>query len=183
MTEIMQGGETILSLPPGGDNRFKGVSVRRQERAFRALEMFEEGMKTSEIAQVLGISQRLVQMDLQVAKRLQWQAFQKMDQSEILGGEIAFWRHLCRTAMRDYSLSQVEACKIGFLRVAMEARAKLTKLLQDTGLLDKVPERLTIEEGLDFSDPEIRAGWLALMIKTRENKEKDRELRLLPGGE
>lgn len=155
------------SFTPQSPDGFMVISRRRGERALMAMEMFEGGMKTSEISEVLGISQRMVQKDLQAAKKLHREMVEGLDQGEILGGEISFWLQMCRTAMRDYSLSQIENAKIGFLRVATEARAKLNKLLQDSGLMVKVPERLMIEEGLDFGDPEIRAEYLALLKKAR----------------
>lgn len=165
-------GEQICSPPPGGVGKVKGISSGRQERALMAMEMLEGGMKTSEISQVLGISQRMVQKDLRAAKCLHREMVEELDQGELLGGEISFWLQLARTALRDYSLSQVENAKIGFLRVATEARAKLNKLLQDSGLMVKVPDRLMIEEGLDFTDPEIRAEYLALLKKAKAKGEK-----------
>jgi hypothetical protein len=70
--------------------------------------------------------------------------------------------------MRDYSLTQVENAKIGFLRVATEARAKLQKLYQDTGIITTVPTRFSLEEGNPFSDPEFRKEYIALLKKARE---------------
>uniref|UniRef100_A0A7C3V8U2 Uncharacterized protein n=1 Tax=Desulfobacca acetoxidans TaxID=60893 RepID=A0A7C3V8U2_9BACT len=158
----------MISLTPQGEDTIKAISLGRKERALKAHEMFEGGAKVGQIAQYFGISRRMVFLDLKVAKRLHREAVDTIDQGEILGGEIAFWRQVVRQAMRDYNLSQSENGKIGFLRVASEARAKLQKLYQDTGLITTLPTRISLEEGNPFSDPEFRKEYAALMKKARE---------------
>jgi hypothetical protein len=161
-------GETTVSPFPQGEDKIKAISLRRKERAQKAYEMFEGGAKVREIAQLFGVSRRMVFLDLQVAKRLHKEAVETVDQGEILGGEIAFWRQVVRQAMRDYQMAQSENGKIGFLRVASEARAKLQKLYLDTGLITTVPTRVSLEEGNPFTDPEFRKEYVALLKKARE---------------
>ena len=158
----------MISETPQGDAKIKAISLRRTERALKVREMFEAGAKVAEIAKFFGISERMAYLDLSVAKRLNRELIERFDQGETLGGEIAFWQQVCRHAMRDYSLSQSESSKIGFLRVASEARAKLQKLYQDTGLITTLPTRISLEEGNPFSDPEFRKEYAALMKKARE---------------
>lgn len=160
------------SEPPQPSAEIQPITTRRRERIIKVQEMFEGGGKINEIAEFFNISERMVYKDLRAAKQLNQELFEA-DQGELLGGEIAFWQQVCRQAMRDYNLSQSENARIGFLRVASEARAKLNKLLQDSGLLNRVPERLMIEEGMDFEDPETRREYLALLKKARARGEKN----------
>jgi hypothetical protein len=158
----------VSSATPQGDDKIKAISLRRKERALKIREMFEGGAKVTEIAQYFSISRRMVFFDLKVAKRLHKEEVETVDQGELLGGEIAFWRQVVRQAMRDYSLTQAENAKIGFLRVATEARAKLQKLYQDTGLIVVMPTMVSLEEGNPFTDPEFRKEYVALLKKARE---------------
>lgn len=161
-------GEPVGSLSPQGEDKIKAISWRRRERALKVREMFESGVKVVEIAQFFNISRRMVFKDLKVAKRLHKEEVETVDQGELLGGEIAFWRQVVRQAMRDYQMAQSENGRIGFLRVASEARAKLQKLYQDTGLITTIPTRISLEEGNPFTDPEFRKKYMALMKEARE---------------
>jgi hypothetical protein len=156
------------SAYPPGQTIIKPISRPRQERIYKVHEMFEGGAKIKEIAQFFGISERMVFYDLKDAKMLLQKLVDNFIQGETLGGEIAFWHQIIRQAMRDYSLSSAENAKIGFLRVASEARAKLQKLYQDTGLITVVPIKFKMEGGNPFTeDPELRTDYLALMVKAQ----------------
>jgi hypothetical protein len=157
----------VSSATPQGDDKIKAISLRRKERALKIREMFEGGAKVNEIAQYFSISRRMVFKDLKVAKRLHKEEVETVDQGELLGGEIAFWRQVVRQAMRDYQMAQSENGKIGFLRVATEARAKLQKLYLDVGLLVAVPTRIAIEEGNPFIDSEFRKKYYNLLKEAR----------------
>jgi plasmid maintenance system antidote protein VapI len=165
--------EKKFSYSPKGLPQVKGLRAERMGRIIKVREMIELGAKTSEIAQVLGISQRMVQMDLVASKQLNREMVGSIDQGETLGAEIAFWLQICRQAMRDYNRAQSENAKIGFLRVASEASSKFNKLLQDYGLIKKVPERLALETKIPFEDPEVRKAYLDFLILARGKGEKN----------
>ena len=131
-------------------------------------EMKEGGHRIKEIAEYFGISRRMVYHDLRVAPRLLKEAALNQDGGEILGAEIAFWQQIIRQAMRDYQMTLSDNAKIGFLRVASEARAKLQGLYERTGLITTIPTRFSLEEGNPFSDPEFRKKYMALMKEARE---------------
>ena len=59
------------------------------------------------------------------------------------------------------------------MRVASEARAKLDKMLQDSGLMTKVPEQLALETEIPFEDPEVRKAYLGFLKLARERGEKN----------
>jgi hypothetical protein len=57
--------------------------------------------------------------------------------------------------------------------LATEARAKLVKILQDAGLLTKVPEQISLETKIPFEDPEVRKAYLGFLKLARERGEKN----------
>ena len=157
-----------VSPSPQLDVHYQPISRRRRERALKVHEMFEGGAKVNEIAQYFGISRRMVFLDLKVAKLLHKEAVQGADGGEILGSEIAFWRQVIRKAMRGYQLANNDNAKIGFLRVASEARAKLQKLYLDVGLLVAVPTKIDLGIQNPFVNEEFRAKYVALLLEARE---------------
>ncbi len=158
----------MVSQNPKGGTEIQTISQSRRERILKAWEMYEGGAKVREIAQFFGISRRMVHHDLKLAPKLLKEEVQTLDPGEILAKEIAFWRQIIRQAMRDYELAQSENAKIGFLRVATEARARLQKFLQETGIITTVPTRISLEEANPFTDPELRKKFLALLKEARE---------------
>jgi len=157
-----------VSFPPQSPKHGQPVSKRRRERILKVWEMHEGGATTAEIAEYFGISRRMVQHDLKLAPRLLKETVLNQDGGEILVGEIVGLQQIIKLAMRDYQMAQSENAKIGFLRVASEARAKLQKLYQETGLIATVPTRISLEEANPFSDPEFRKKYIALLKEARE---------------
>ena len=146
----------------------KGISLRRAERILKVQERFDQGAKTSEIAQIYGISQRMVQKDLKAAPHLNRELVLSLDQGELLGRKIRFLESLMRYAMRQCQLSRNENAQVGWARLAKEALEMLIKVCQSTGLITTVPTRVSLEEGNPFSDAEFRKEYAALMKKARE---------------
>ena len=135
------------------DDKLKTVSLGRRERVLAIQEMVESGLKIAEIALSYGISTRQVDRDLVVAKLLNREEVKTHNQGESLGREIKFWMQISRQAMRNYQTARTENARVGFMRVACEARSKLQKLMLDTGLLDKAPEQINLgRTPLDLSD-------------------------------
>jgi hypothetical protein len=156
------------SQPSQSSGQFQPISNRRRERILKIWEMKEGGHKIKEIAEYFGISRRMVHHDLRVAPRLLKEAAMNQDGGEILGAEIAYWQHVVFLAMRNYQTAQNDNAKIGFLRVASEARAKLQALYEKTGLITTIPTRISLEEGNPFTDPEFRKKYMSLMKEARE---------------
>ncbi len=130
--------------------------------------MFDRGAKVREIAKYFGISRRMVQKDLRVAERLNWEMMDGANQGELLGRKIALLENLYRYAMRHCELSRNENAKVGWARLAKETQDMLLKLYQNTGLITTVPTKISFEEGNPFDDPDFRKEYFALMKKARE---------------
>jgi hypothetical protein len=165
--------EAVGAKDPITKDKLSTISRGRQERALKIWEMFEKGAKVSQLAELFGISERMIYKDLSAAKAIHKASVENVDQGELLGGSLASWRMIYRQAMRDYQIAQNDNAKIGFMRVASEARAKLDKLLQDSGLMTRVPERLALETEIPFEDPDVRKAYLGFLKLARERGEKD----------
>jgi len=117
------------------EDKLNTVSLGRRDRILKIQEMVESGLKISEIAQYYSISTRQVNRDLVVAKLLNQEEVKRYDQGDSLGREIKFWMQISRQAMRNYQTARTENARVGFMRLACEARGKLQKLLLDTGMI------------------------------------------------
>ena len=150
------------------------ISKRRQERLKKVQDLFDSGMKVTEIATYFVISERSVFRDLADAKILNRALILEVNQDDILGREFRFLMELRRKAMRDYLLCREgDNAKVGYLRTALMAHEKLLKMLQDAGLLTKVPERFSLESNIPFEDPEVRQAYLNFLKLAREKGEKN----------
>ena len=161
-------GEPVDAPNPQGQDKIKNISWRRRERALKIQEIFDRGTKVREIAQLFGISRRMVQKDLRLAERLNQEVVEGVNQGELLGRKICFFENLSRYAMRQCDLSQNENAKVGWARLAKDTQDTLIKIFQSTGLLTTMPTRVSLEEGNPFSDLEFRKEYIALLKKARE---------------
>ncbi len=130
--------------------------------------MVRAGANTADLALVFGISRRMVQKDLAASRTLNRDLVDKADHCELLGEEVDAWREIIRRAMERFWLATHDNARVGFLRAAIDARAKLNKLLQDSGLITRVPTRVSLEGEFPFKHPAVRQAALEFMILCRE---------------
>jgi hypothetical protein len=130
-------------------------------------DMWQSGAKTKEIAQYFGLSIRQVQKDLQDAGRIEKAFIQNFDSNSTLGREVLFLENARRKAMRQFQLSNLEAVKLGYLKLAVEIGSKLTTLLQSVGLITTVPTRISFTESNPFEDDEFRKRYTSLLLEAR----------------
>jgi hypothetical protein len=147
------------------------ISRRRRERIERVFNMWLEGAKTLEIAQFFGLSIRQVQKDVQDAKVLARALIRDWDSESALVAEIKTLQRLRWLAMREFSLAKFESNKLGALRLAADVSSRLIALLQSVGLINRVPERILVEENV-FCDPEIRRKFTGMLLEIRKSGEK-----------
>ena len=139
------------------------ISRPRQERLRKVQDLFDSGMKPKEIAEYVGKCERQIYRDLADVKALNRALILEVDHYDILGREFRFLQELRRKAMRDYMLCREgDNAKVGYLRTALTAHEKLVKMLQDVGLIKKVPERVAVETAIPFEDPDVRKAYLGL---------------------
>jgi hypothetical protein len=91
-----------------------------------------------------------------------------LDHEESLGERLMVLRSIRTRALQDYQTCPAHSpAKVGFLKAALKAEEDIIQLSFKVGALVMVPERLSVEEGLTFEDPEIRKDYLALLKKAR----------------
>jgi hypothetical protein len=150
------------------------ISKRRQERLKKVQDLYDSGMKVKEIAAYFVITERSVFRDLAAVKVLNRALIIEVDPDDVLGREYRFLIQLRRKAMRDYLLCRDgDNAKVGYLRTTLAVHEKLMKLLQDSGLIAKMPERFSLEADIPFEDPEVRKAYLAFLKLARERGEKN----------
>ena len=131
-------------------------------------------MKVKEIATYFGITARSVFRDMADVKALNRALIVEVNQDDIMGRDFRFLQELRRKAMRDYMLCREgDNAKVGYLRTALTAHEKLVKMLQDVGLIKKVPERVAVETEIPFEDPDVRKAYLDFLKLARQRGEKN----------
>ncbi len=141
---------------------------QKNSRVRKVQELQIEGLAPGEIAAFLGVSERTVFRDLRLAKQLNQEEARSLEHEVSLGERLFVLRGIRTRALQDYQTCPVHStARVGFLNTALKAEERITFLLLKVGAIMEVPERLTVEEGLPFEDPEIRKDYLALLKKAR----------------
>ena len=162
---------TLSLVPPGGEplkKKVKDISVRRMNRIKQVQDLLLSGLKTSEIARRFGISQRMVELDLQDGRKFYQDAASQVDQGETIGEQMTLLLKCQWLAMRDYQKFITESNKVGALRLVGEFHAKLMTLLQTTGLVREMPKKYILDDFNPFEDEEFTKEFDALILKARK---------------
>uniref|UniRef100_A0A7C3WH62 Uncharacterized protein n=1 Tax=Desulfobacca acetoxidans TaxID=60893 RepID=A0A7C3WH62_9BACT len=165
----MDHGNKVVSLKTGervGNEPLPVISPKRQARIWQVQDLHLGGMRVRDLATYFGVSRKQIYKDLRDAKVLYRAMVKDFDSDTFLGREIGFLEELRRKSMHDYAMAKQEGIKLGFLRLAGEISAKLTSLLQSTGLLTAAPQRIVIEQD-PFVDKEFRQRYAALLLEAR----------------
>jgi hypothetical protein len=166
----MDHGNKVVSLKIGeqvGNDPLPVISPKRQARIWQVQDLHLGGMRVKDLATFFGVSRKQIYKDLRDAKVLYRALVKDFDSDTFLGQEIGFLEELRRKSLRDYAMAKQEGVKLGFLRLALEVSGKLVALLQSTGLLTEVPQRIQLEEANPFSDPDFRKRYTALILEAR----------------
>jgi hypothetical protein len=166
----MTASETPQSKP-----EIPPISKRRQQRIREIQDLFDSGLKVSEIAAIYGISERMVRQDKEDGKAFDRALSKTVDQAELLGREIRSFEQAMRMEWRAYRLATNPFVKVACMRNLIALKEKYIKFLQGAGLLDKVPEQLKIT-GLPLEDDKIREAAYALLEMVQEKIEKNTEV-------
>ena len=148
------------------------ITKDRQARIHEVVKLKARGFKQREIAETLGISRQQVERDLGDAKLIAAAVIESYDVDSFLWKSIMVLEQIRNRSMRDAELAANEANRIGHRRTAMDAQEKLVKLLQECGLLVKVPDKLDVNTGAipqeAFCDPAVRDLYMEIMIRVRQ---------------
>jgi hypothetical protein len=141
------------------------------EKALLAASLARANMSRRNIALYLGFDEgpsglRQVTRLLARSRQLYKWLARNIDGEMHLGETITGLKELYQKALENMVRSGPgSAIAVGWARVALDALREIKKILQESGFVFKMPE--TVEEGIDFSDPEIRKEYLLLRAKAK----------------
>jgi len=165
----MTGSETpppIKEIPP--------ISRARQKRIREIQDLFDSGMKMSEIAPLYGISERQAWKDKADGRALDRALSKAVDQAEVLGREIRSYEQALRMEWRHYRTATNPFVKMGCMRNIIALKEKYIKFLQGAGLIDKVADQLKIID-IPYGEKPVREAVLDLVKLINEAADKDSE--------
>jgi len=163
----MTSSETPQSKP-----EIPPISRLRQQRIREIQDLFDTGLKVSEIAKIYGISERQVRRDKEDGKAFDRALSKAVDQAEVLGREIRSYEQAMRMEWRSYRLATNPFVKVACMRNLIALKEKYIKFLQGAGLIDKVPEQIKVT-GLPMEDDEVRSAIYAVLEQVREKIEEN----------
>jgi len=165
----MTGSETpppATEIPP--------ISRSRQKRIRKIQDLFDTGLKVSEISKLYGISERQVREDRKDGRALDRALSKAVDQAELLGREIRGYEQALRIECRHYRTATNPFVKMGCMRNIIALKEKYIKFLQGAGLIDKVADQLKIID-IPYGEKPVREAVLDLVKLINEAVAKDSE--------
>ena len=165
----MTSSETPQSKP-----EIPPISRRRQQRIREIQDLFDSGLKVSEISELYGISERQVRQDKEDGKALDRALSKAVDQAEVLGREIRSYEQALRMEWRAYRTATNPFVKVACMRNIIALKEKYIKFLQGAGLIEKVADQLKIID-IPYGEKPVREAVLDLVKLINEAEEKDAE--------
>jgi hypothetical protein len=165
----MTSSETPQSKP-----EIPPISRRRQQRIREIQDLFDSGLKVSEISELYGIYERTVRQDKGDGKALDRALSKAVDQAEVLGREIRSYEQALRMEWRHYRTATNPFVKMGCMRNIIALKEKYIKFLQGAGLIDKVADQLKIID-IPYGEKPVREAVLDLVKLINEAAAKDSE--------
>jgi hypothetical protein len=165
----MTSSETPQSKP-----EIPPISRRRQQRIREIQDLFDSGLKVSEISELYGISERTVRQDKEDGKALDRALSKAVDQAEVLGREIRSYEQALRMEWRAYRTAKNPFVKVACMRNIIALKEKYIKFLQGAGLIEKVADQLKIID-IPYGEKSIREAVLDLVKLINDYGEKKDE--------
>jgi DNA-binding protein len=165
----MTSSETPQSKP-----EIPPISRRRQQRIREIQDLFDSGLKVSEISELYGISERTVRQDKEDGKALDRALSKAVDQAEVLGREIRSYEQALRMEWRAYRTATNPFVKVACMRNIIALKEKYIKFLQGAGLIEKVADQLKIID-IPYGEKPVREAVLDLVKLINEAVAKDSE--------
>jgi hypothetical protein len=165
----MTSSETPQSKP-----EIPPISRRRQQRIREIQDLFDSGLKVSEISELYGISERTVRQDKEDGKALDRALSKAVDQAEVLGREIRSYEQALRMEWRAYRTATNPFVKVACMRNIIALKEKYIKFLQGAGLIEKVADQIKIID-IPYGEKSIREAVLDLVKLINDYGEKKDE--------
>ncbi len=162
------------SEPPQSKPEIPPISRRRQQRIREIQDLFDSGLKVSEISELYGISERTVRQDKEDGKALDRALSKAVDQAEVLGREIRSYEQALRMEWRAYRTATNPFVKVACMRNIIALKEKYIKFLQGAGLIEKVADQLKIID-IPYGEKPVREAVLDLVKLINNYGEKKDE--------
>ena len=163
----MTSSETPQSKP-----EIPPISRRRQQRIREIQDLFDSGLKVSEISELYGISERTVRQDKEDGKALDRALSKAVDQAEVLGREIRSYEQALRMEWRAYRTATNPFVKVACMRNIIALKEKYIKFLQGAGLIEKVADQLKIID-IPYGEKPVREAVLDLVKLINEAEDAE----------
>jgi len=130
------------------------------EKALLVASLRRKRIPFADIARYLSTSERQVFRYLKRAQQLYRLLVATPDSSRFLGERLTVFMEMESEALSKFELMDPKTnVALGYLNAARDAAKEIKKLLQEAGMITKVPEQLDITPGINFEDPEVRAAY------------------------
>jgi hypothetical protein len=160
-----------LSETPNAPKEIPPISRRRQQRIREIQDLFDSGLKVSEISEFYGISERQVRRDKEDGKAFDRALSKAVDQAEVLGREIRSYEQALRMEWRAYRTATNPFVKVACMRNIIALKEKYIKFMQGAGLIEKVADQLKIID-IPYKEKSIREAVLDLVKLINDYGEK-----------
>jgi hypothetical protein len=163
-----------LSETPESPKEIPPISRRRQQRIREIQDLFDSGLKVSEISELYGISERQVRRDKEDGKAFDRALSKGVDQAEVLGREIRSYEQALRMEWRAYRTATNPFVKVACMRNIIALKEKYIKFLQGAGLIEKIADQLKIID-IPYKEKPVREAVLDLVKLINDYGEKKDE--------
>jgi predicted transcriptional regulator len=130
------------------------------DRALLAASLRRKKMTIADIARYLRVSERQVFYYLNRAQELYRLLVKTPDAEKYLGERLQVFIEMEQEALSKYALLDPKSTiALGYLNAARDASKEIKKLLQEAGMITKVPEQLDVTPGFNFANEKVRAAY------------------------
>ena len=145
------------------------------DRAILATSLRRKKMSVADIARYLGVSERQVYHYLNRAQELYRLLAKSRDSEKYLGERLQVFAEMEQEALAKFSLMDPKSpVALGYLNAARDASKEIKKLLQEAGLIERVPKQIQVS-GLPLVIAKVRAATYDLLELAREESQKNAE--------
>ena len=134
-----------------------GTLQEVNEKAMLAMSLRRQNMTQANIAVYLGCQERYVRTLLARARKLWGLLADASDSKTRIGENLAAFEENERVALENFAkVNPSSNVAVAYLNAARDAREKIKRLQQESGLMAKVPEEINIT-GIPMKEPAARA--------------------------
>ena len=136
---------TIAKEVIGNKHSAEAIEVRREQ----VLSLSVQGVKSKEIAEILGVSSRTIEEDLKALRKIMQGRIKEHDVAGEIGKSVAILEGIRDLAMREYVSAKGKMTKATLLSTAMRAEVSKAKLLVGTGIWPSPTHKISTTLDID----------------------------------